>query len=160
MTDQEKNDIYVEYQPKVYSFVYSKLQNKYDSEDMTADIFVKIFSKLDSFDESKSSLSTWIFTITRNTLYDYYRTNHISAGEVDETFKDDSTSIEDEVCNDESLDQLADALENLPERERDLVLLYYYKGKTLKEIADSMGISYSYVKIIHNNALSLLRKSL
>ena len=55
------------------------------------------------------------------------------------------------------LDTLADALTTLKERERDLILLHYYKGLTLKEVADKMGMSYINAKVIHKKALSGLR---
>jgi len=53
---------------------------------------------------------------------------------------------------------LADALEKLDQRERDIILLHYYRGETLKEVAEKMNISYSYVKILHNNALANLKE--
>ena len=45
----------------------------------------------------------------------------------------------------------------LKERERDLILLHYYKGLTLKEVADKMGMSYINAKVIHKKALAALR---
>lgn len=46
----------------------------------------------------------------------------------------------------------------LDERARDIIILHYYSGKTLKETAAMTGISYSYVKLLHSNALKALRK--
>lgn len=155
MTDTEKTAIYTDFYQKVLNYVNSKVQNMTQAEDLTSDIFLKIYEKLDTFDESKSSLSTWIFTITRNTLTDYYRTRKVFS-EVPEDFRDD-TCIDDELCTSETLETLADALESLDERERDLIILRYYKGMTLTEIAERMDISYSYVKILHNKALSGMR---
>lgn len=48
----------------------------------------------------------------------------------------------------------ANAPETLGERERDIIVLRYYSGKTLKEIAEQMDISCSYVKILQNKAFS------
>ena len=58
---------------------------------------------------------------------------------------------------DEALEALADALMTLKERERDLILLHYYKGMTLKAAAEKMGMSYINAKVIHKKALSALR---
>ena len=55
------------------------------------------------------------------------------------------------------LDTLADALMTLKTRERDLILLHYYKGLTLKEVAEKMGMSYINAKVIHKKALSGLK---
>lgn len=156
MMDKEK--IYGDYHGKVFGYIRSNTNSVQDAEDLTADIFVKVFEKLDSFDESKASLSTWIFTITRNTLTDYFRTRKVFA-EIPETLEDDS-SVEDDVCNAEMLENLAKALETLDERERDIVILRFYSGKTLREISSQMGISYAYVKVLQNKAFEKLRKFL
>lgn len=156
MTDIQKASVYRDFHGKVLGFFRSKINNADDAEDLTSDVFVKVYEKFDSFDESKSSLSTWIYTISRNTLTDYFRTNK-TFDEIPETKEDDS-SVEDEVCNTEMLEKLAEALETLDERERDIVILRFYSGKTLREISSQMGISYAYVKILQNKAFEQLKK--
>ena len=156
MMDKEK--IYRDYHGKVCGYIRSKINSAQDAEDLAADVFVKVFEKLGSFDESKASLSTWIYTITRNTLTDYFRTRKVFA-EIPETMETD-TSVEDDVCNAEMLDNLAKALETLDERERDIIILRFYSGKTLKEITAQMGISYAYGKVLQNKAFEKLRKFL
>lgn len=158
MTMIDKEKIYRDYHGKVFGYIRSKINSVQDAEDITADVFVKAFKKLDSFDESKASLSTWIYTITRNTLTDYFRTRKVLA-EIPETLEDDS-SVENDVCNAEILESLANALDTLDERERDIIILRFYSGKTLKEITAQMGISYAYGKVLQNKALEKLRNFL
>lgn len=155
-TDEFKTKIYSDYYKKVLSYLNGKVNDSYLAEELSSDVFLKVFEKLDSFDETKASLSTWIFTITRNTLTDYFRTRRVF-DEVPEDLPTDS-DIEENYCRNEMLDELADALEALPERERDLIILHYYSGKTLKEVADYLDISYAYVKILHNKALASMKK--
>ena len=156
MTDPRHEQIYRDYHAKVYGYIYSKIQNADDAEDISADVFMKVYEKFGSFDESKSSLSTWIFTITRNTLTDYFRTRKLYV-EIPESVEDKS-SVEDTVCNAEMLELLAKALNALDERERDIIILRFYGDKTLKEICLNMGISYSYGKVLQNKALAELKK--
>ncbi len=59
--------------------------------------------------------------------------------------------------NDDALDALAEALLTLKEKERDLIVLHYHKGYTLKAVADMMGMSYINAKVIHKKALTALR---
>ncbi len=59
--------------------------------------------------------------------------------EIPETMVADA-SVEDGVCNAEMLEILAKALETLDERERDIIILRFYSGKTLREITAQMGI--------------------
>ena len=155
ITDTLKEAIYLDYHGRVCGYIRAKVNLPQDAEDLTADVFLKVYEKLDTYDESKSSLSTWIYTITRNTLTDYFRTRKVFV-EIPETLEADS-SVEDEVCNAEMLDTLANALENLDERERDIIILRFYSGKTLREISSQMGISYAYVKVLQNNAFAKIK---
>lgn len=146
-----REEIYAEYFEKVTGYIRSHIKNDQDREDITSEVFLKVYAKLDSYDERKASLSTWIYIITKNTVIDYYK-NKKSYEELTE-----SIAAEDKVNMDNALDDLADALGQLGERERDLIVLYYYSGYTLKSVADMMNISYIYAKVIHKNALNELR---
>lgn len=154
-TEEYKAELYTTYHKKVCGYLNGKVNDIDLAEDLCADVFLKVFEKLDTFDDTKASVSTWIFTITRNTLTDYFRTRRVFS-EIPEDLAEGS-DIEENYCQNEMLEQLADALENLPERERDLIVLHYYSGKTLKEVADYLGISYAYVKILHNKALASMK---
>ena len=156
MTEQMRSELYQNYHGKIYAYIQSKVNDRYLAEDLCSDVFLKVYEKLDSFDESKSSLSTWIYTIARNTLTDHYRTRKILV-EIPEAYTD-SSSVEDDLCQSEMLDLLASALEKLDERSRDIVILRYYSGQTLKSIAEKLNISYAYVKVLHSRALEDLKK--
>ena len=144
-------ELYREYCPKVASYIRSKVENPQDVEDLTSTVFEKVYAHWDAYNPEKASVSTWIYTITRNTITDYFRTRKETAA-----FED----WMDQPCsegNSDILDTLADALMTLPERERDLILFHYYRGLTLKEIAERMGMSYINIKLIHKKALTGLR---
>lgn len=148
--------VYIEFKDKVTRYVRGKIGSEYDSEDVVSDVFVKVFNGLSDFNENKESLSTWIYTITRNAVIDYFRASKQLCELPEELCSEDET--EQNMINTEMLERLADALERLAERERDVIVLHYYGGRTLKDIARTMGISYSYIKLIHSNALKALRK--
>ena len=155
MTEEQKSELYLTYSGKVRGYIQNKINDPAASEDLCAEVFLKVYEKLDSYDETKASLSTWIFTIARNTLTDYYRTRRVHS-EIPETLASEE-NIEEGICRDEMLEILADALERMDERSRDIIVLHYYSGLTLKIIAERLGISYAYVKVLHNKALSTLR---
>ena len=156
VSEIQKHNIYTDYYAKVYGYLVSKINSRENAEDLASEVFLKIYEKIDTFDESKASLSTWIYTITRNTLTDYYRTRMVFE-EVPETH-DAGISVEDEICSGEMLEALARGLSALDERERNIIILRFYSGKTLKEIAESMDISYAYVKVLQNKAFDKLKK--
>lgn len=148
--------IYAQYRPKVMGYLCGKVNDRTLAEDLCSDVFLKVVEKIDSFDEKKASISTWIYTITRNTLTDYFRTRRPD-GEIPETLTDGS-SVEEELCGEEELETLASALKKLDERKRDIIILHYYEGLTLKEVADRLDLSYSYTKALHSEALAKLKK--
>ena len=150
----DKNKLYEDYHMKVLRYINSQVNDYYLAEDLCSDVFVKVYEKLDSFDDSKASISTWIFTITRNKLIDYYRTRKVMV-EIPETltYEEDYGDVDEEM-----LENLAVALKNLDERSRKLIVKHYYEGQKLKDIAEELDISYPYAKILHKKALFKLKK--
>ena len=66
--------IYLQYHDKVRAYVRGKVRDPHDVEDLVSAVFMKIVQKLDSYDSVKASVSTWVYTITRNTVTDHFRT--------------------------------------------------------------------------------------
>ena len=155
MTEEKKAEIYRQYRPKVERYLCGKVNNSELAEDLASEVFLKVMEKMDTFDETKASVSTWIFTITRNTLIDYYRTRRV-AEEIPESLAEKNT-VEESVLRNESLELLAEALSQLDERERRVVVERYYNEKTLREIAEELDVSYAYVKVLQSKALNKLK---
>lgn len=154
ISEEQKAELYSEYFNKVVRYITSQTNNYSLAEDMASDIFLKIFEKIDSFDETKSSISTWIYTISRNHLFDYYKTRKTEV-EFDETWMgEDSEDEDEELCTEENLETLSNALEALNEKEKKIIIDHYYNKISLKNIAENMGISYIYAKVLHAKALS------
>ena len=151
----EKEELYKDYRDKVSGYINRRLNGNPDAEDLVSEVFLKVYEKFDSFDQSRASVSTWIYTITKNTLIDYYRTSR-PCSELPLDLSD-GFSTDDGVLSKEALNELTEALKRLEKRSRDLIILKYAKKMTLKDIAEKMGISYAYVKILHNSALQSLR---
>jgi len=91
-------------------------------------------------------------------VIDYYRRSRPQE-ELDENLSDDS-EVDEDLLQSESLSELADALKRMPQQLRDIVVLRYYDGKPLTEIARMMDLSYGAVKLRHQNALEILRRQL
>lgn len=165
MAVPEFNYIYADYIVKVTRYVRSKVAETSVVDDIVSDVFIKVYQNLDKYDESKASLSSWIFTITSRTVTDYYRRRKVFS-EIPEdngaeglmpTVLVDNTELDEGIIQEETLNQLADALEKLTERERDLIILHYYSNITLKEVAVKLGMSYANVKIVHKKALAKMK---
>jgi RNA polymerase sigma-70 factor (ECF subfamily) len=156
LLDTEK--IYKEFYPKVYQYLVNRMGSIEDAEDMAQTVFLKVFTKLDTFDGTKSSISTWIFNITRNTLIDHQRSMTLRLhDEIPETVADDGPDMLDNLIMEQELDRLADALEKLTDEERDLIILHYYNEHTLLQVAEMMRRPYGQIKRLHMKALQKLK---
>lgn len=156
LLDTEK--VYKEFYPKVYQYLVNRMGSIEDAEDMAQTVFLKVFTKLDTFDGTKSSISTWIFNITRNTLIDHQRSMTLRLhDEIPETVADDGPDMLDNLIMEQELDRLADALEKLTDEERDLIILHYYNEHTLLQVAEMMRRPYGQIKRLHMKALQKLK---
>ncbi|MBR2275182.1 MAG: RNA polymerase sigma factor [Lachnospiraceae bacterium] len=151
-----KEQLYTEYHDKVYAYVIHRVRSTEDAEDVVSEVFIKVLGKLDSFDESKAKLSTWIYQIAKHTVIDYYRKYRISEELPEELMKDDE--IDEGLLNEETLVELANALKRLDEEQREIIVRRYYNCQTLQDIAASMSLSYGVVKLRHKEALGRLER--
>ncbi|MBR6115719.1 MAG: sigma-70 family RNA polymerase sigma factor [Oscillospiraceae bacterium] len=157
MTDAERFDaIYREYRPKVSQYISSRVADPEDAQDLCSEVFRKALEHLDL--RSGAGVSSYIYTVTRNTVVDYYRTRRIHAP-LEEDLPEEGGPEED-LLRADSLSRLAGALSGLPERQRDIIVLHYYSGCTLQEVSERMSLPYSVVKRAHRSALERLRSAL
>ena len=150
--------IYLEYREKVFRYVRGKVASTADAEDVTSEIFLKVQTSLGSYNEEKATRSTWIYTITHNTVCNYYREQSRRALSLDENaLYSDTDGVVAEIENEITKENLAIALETLSEREQDIIVLYYYHEIPLRDIAIKMGITYTNAKFIKHQAISKLK---
>lgn len=153
------------YTPQIYNFA-RRFVGINEAEDVTQEIFVKIWKNLKKFNKHKSSFKTWAFTITRNTVIDFMRKRKdvlfSSLNNEEGNFED---TIEDEVIlPDEVLQKLQDEkllnslLEKLPEQYQTVLILYYQEEMTFDEIGKVLGKPMNTVKSHHRRALLQLKK--
>ena len=155
MNHPDITTIYNEYHDKVMGYINARLHSRADAEDLCQDVFIKVHAKLDTFDPEKASVSTWVYSITRNSVIDFYRKSR-PFGELTENITEDG-AIDDDLLNDETLEELAAALEKLPAQLREIIVLRYYDNLPLTEIGKRMRLSYGAIKLRHAKALNTLR---
>lgn len=160
MTTQNRDfdAVYSQYCAKVSGFVHSRVQNGEDAQDLVQTVFMKVYASLSDFDEGKASLSTWIYTITRNTVYDYWRKkrDRPTLELIDTAQSGEEEAPEDAVLNNEALEELACALKKLPQEQRDIIILLYYKGLERKNAAQMLGMTYGQLRYLHDKAIRRL----
>ena len=155
MTTPDWEQIYDQYHGKVMGYIAARVQRRADAEDLCADVFEKVYRKSEAYDEGKASISTWIFTITRNTVIDYFRRNRVM-DEPDENIAAEG-EVDDNLLTQETLSELAGAMERLPQELQDIIVLMYYDRKPMTEVAVMRTLSYGAVKLRHQKALAQLK---
>ncbi|MDD4075611.1 MAG: RNA polymerase sigma factor [Eubacteriales bacterium] len=152
--------LYTEYGDKIRAYIQSRVRSRHDAEDLFSSVFLKITEHIGDYDPQKAAYSTWVYTITQNTVRDYFRR---SMGKKDTELNEElpipdlHADVEDKILRGEMLEKLAQALEQLPQRERDVIILRYYKGFSPKEIADALDISYANARYLQSVTLKKMR---
>ncbi len=132
------------YAPRIYSFILKRVGRVEDAEDLTSVVFEKVILKLDTFDESKASFSTWIYRIAMNCVTDFYRSR---SRKKEAPLEDGDVAGRREGISDlERMDlhiALLDLLEQLPAKYREAVTLRYFADMRVGEVAETLGITES-----------------
>lgn len=156
-----EEQLYLDYKDRVYRYIRAKVSND-DIEDLLSCVFLKVYQSLDGYDRSKASLSTWIYTITHNEVCNYYRGKANQGAFVDiegvSKIADNTEPFIEKLIKEEEVEALAKALEKLPERERDIIVLRFYHGYTPAQVGTLMKISYSNAKFLQHRAIEKLKK--
>lgn len=153
--------MYEEYFSKVYNYVFYRILNKEQTEDIVSDVFLKVAENISRYDSKKASFNTWIFTIVRNTLTDYFRLRKIGIS-IDDEENPVHLSVDFEMqCNlieDETLKELYRALTQIDNRTRDIIVMKHFEGLTNREISKRLGLNESTVSTIYLRGLKKLRE--
>lgn len=150
-------EIYDRYADKVYRKCLSFVKDQAKAEDFTHDIFLKLIVRVGTFKEN-SKFSTWLFSITYNYCMDQLRTTKkLAEDELTESIDviDDSDDI-----NDMEMDakRLREVLEGISPEERTILLMKYQDDFSIKDIANTFGLTESAVKMRLKRTREKLRK--
>lgn len=139
--------LYQRYAGKVFSRCLSITKDTEKAQDYTHDIFIRLFARLDQFQE-RSSFATWLYALTFNYCMDQLRlAKRLSMTALDEhtehsfAISDDADTVE---C---SLQQLAEVMVVMPTQEAALLRLKYQEGLNIRQIADQLNLNDSAVKM-------------
>jgi RNA polymerase sigma-70 factor (ECF subfamily) len=181
--------IYKENVDKIYRFFYTHTNDQSLSEDLTSKTFMKVVQKFTTFDQQKASAITWLFTIARNTLIDYYRLsstkNTVSILSLDSESSDSQNDGSNGVDSTESLPVtshtatnignkeadkyvqqdrnraiLNEAMEKLSEEDQLLIFLRYTQELSYEEVAKEINTTVNAVGVRIHRAVEKLKKIL
>jgi RNA polymerase sigma factor (sigma-70 family) len=134
---------------KLLGFIKRRIRNESDAEDIVQDVFYQLAISY-SVTEPIEKLTAWLFHVARNKITDWYRRRHPQAVPLEAQHGEGPLTIE-EVLFDAHQDpdnlyersvvwtELAEALEDLPQAQREVFVLHELEGRSFKEIADNTG---------------------
>ena len=147
-----------EFYPKIYNYIYYRVLHRESAEDLTGDVFYKAVAFAASFDESKASYKTWLFTIAHNIVANYYRDRKDGFSPDDFDSLAAEGRFEDDFDKNEDFRWLHELLKTLPDREREVIALRFWGEMTHKEIALRIGLREKSVSSMMSRLTKKLNK--
>lgn len=159
------------YEKKIYNIAFQMFKNEHDAYDASQEVFIKVYKSIDKFN-FKASFSTWLHRIAVNTCIDEYRKKKrkvYNTFSLDEPVESESNSIERQIedksmtpeeiiMQNETVDEMRVAIQQLKEDHRIIIILRDIKGYAYEEIANILDCSVGTVKSRLSRARNGLKK--
>lgn len=167
------NKIFELYQRKIYALAFNMTRNQMDAQDVTQDVLLTIYRKIDTF-QGKSAFSSWVYRITLNATYMKLRVkkkeqyveldeslpsfNH--AGFQNGKISEWSKSTDSLLFSNETKGVIEKAVDLLPEKEKVVFILRDVEGLSTEKVGDILDLTVPAVKSRLHRARLFLRKKL
>ncbi len=152
--------LYDKYQPQIYRFIYLKVSHREEAEDLTHQVFLKSWEKIDEYRPKGFPFSAWLYRIARNLIIDHYRLkkNNLSIDEVDEL----KTESQIDLATEKKIEteKIKKAINRLSPEQQDIIILRFVEELSPKETASILNKTEISVRMLQYRALKNLRKIL
>lgn len=153
-------ETYKQYYPRLFAYIYARVGDTQQAEDIVSDVFERVYSKLDSL-RNRDALATWLFTIARNAIVSYVRKHSRETAVDDDVLSELSpatASVESEVMHREDLAGVARAVLTFSRREQDIISLKFDAELANAQIGEIMGLTEQNIRVIIFRTIRKLRK--
>ena len=153
---QEFQTFYEENLGVIYRFVYSKVGNREEAEDLTSQIFMKAVRGVDT-ERGPQSMQKWLFQVARTTIADYWRVHYrISTSSLDQLLEIgwEGPTDEDSIAKSSTpTERVHRILQTLPEHYREVLTCRFLLNLSIRETANRMCLTEANVKVLQFRAL-------
>lgn len=150
-------ELYLKYHKEVYLYAYSLCKDHHSAQDLTSDTFFKAYLSIDDV----SYIKYWLFRVCRNLYLDSIRKQReYSREDISDKVQSPEVDILDQIIETEEKRQIYDLVIRLSDSYREILILYYYCGFSVKDISSNHSISESSVKTTLYRARKKLRREL
>lgn len=149
------------HQQRLFSFIFSKVQDRDITEDIFQDTFIKVIKTLKkgNYNEEGKFLP-WVMRIAHNLVIDYFRKNkripkfsNTDEFDIFSVLGDGSLNAEKQLIKDQIHNDVRELVKELPEEQKEVLVMRMYKDMSFKEISETTGVSI-------NTALGRMRYAL
>lgn len=155
--------LYDEYVEQIFRYVYYKLGNFAEAQDITGQTFLKAFENIDSYEVRDVAFSSWLYRIAHNMVVDHFRRESrresVSIDEQPPTPSDRGNPVEAVMADMES-ERLYRAMQKLTHNQREVLVLKFVDNLSNGQVAEIMGISVGAVKSTQKRGLLSLNRIL
>jgi RNA polymerase sigma-70 factor (ECF subfamily) len=149
--------LYGIYLDPIYRYVYYQVRDRMTAEDITEEVFVKAWKAIKSCKGKGSTFSAWLYRIAHNHLMNTLRNSNKYVS-IDVSGMTEVCDPEQKIDNILDNEELSDLLANLPDSQRQVVVLKFIEGMDNREIGKIMRKSEGAVRILQMRALTKLRQ--
>jgi RNA polymerase sigma-70 factor, ECF subfamily len=158
-------ELYDRYGRAAYSLILRVVRNTAAAEDLVQETFLRVWNRVQSFDQDRGALGPWILTVARNRAIDYLRSidGRMSSNALELDRLENPTlygSIEDSALTLDRARRLNSAFEKLNPHQRTVIELAYFEGMSQTEMAERLKQPLGTVKSWVRTALKVLRDEL
>ncbi|MCL2099860.1 MAG: sigma-70 family RNA polymerase sigma factor [Oscillospiraceae bacterium] len=157
------------YEKMLYNLALNKLGNRENAQDLVQECFLRAYKMLRSY-RADAAFSTWIYTIAKNLIYDFYRANKNKKSaeiplytEDGEDFKeieiaDVSSDPAEQLLKNEKIKKVRELIAALPDDMREIIIMRDINDMSYSEIAECLNIEQGTVKSRLNRARAKLKE--
>lgn len=161
------NHFYEMYHQDIYNYVFYMVKDRTLTEDIVQEVYIRIIKSYDRF-RGDSSEKTWAFSIARHVIFDHFRKQKRKKKHTNETtdlyeiefIPGSDAAPEEVVIQQENLQLLYRLLDKCNINQKQVVVLRYIQGHSLKETATILNLTVSNVKTLQHRAIKKLKKLL
>ncbi len=152
--------LYEMYIERIYRYIYCRVDDNMLADDITSQVFLKAWEKLDSYEQGGSPFVAWLYRIARNTVIDYYRTKKtaLSLDDMDHLKLSHADEVDKKLDLQSQSQELRKALLALTAQQQKVLILKFIGGFNTKEIAQQLGKQQGAVRALQMRGLHELSK--
>ncbi len=146
--------LYEHYADAIYRFIYYRVSNRRDAEDLTAEVFVKMVEGLPAYRSRGAPFEAWLYRIARARVIDFQRRlRRRPENELSDALMDTGTHPEDRIEQRQEIESLRAALKLLSDDEQTLLILRFVEHKSHQEAAAILGKTPAAVRAMQHRVL-------